>query len=225
MRRYPLLFQVIQDQDVRPDGWKRTAVTRSQILNCRPFTAVSVWAAIFNDGAVQHPWPDRLRAFDGAAFRVLSLIVLASVPSRNNPVIGGVLPTGPAGEMPAGWTSGQSRQSLLLSRWRRCPGSWRWRGDLIVTDVRPREFLQLSDGSYVRVTSTDDGELMPVGEPVKPQRARSGSASTATAFSSHVVADAPGCGLCTWSPREGRWALKFVNQACVLHRDAQVGHD
>ena len=33
----------------------------------------------------------RLRAFDGAAFRVLSLVVLASVPSRNNPVTGGVL--------------------------------------------------------------------------------------------------------------------------------------
>jgi hypothetical protein len=94
-----------------------------------------------------------------------------------------------------------------------------------VTDDRPREFLQLSDGSYVRVTSTDDGELMPVEEPVKPHRARGGSASTAVAFSSRVVADAPGCGLCTWSPRDGRWALKFVNQACVLHRDDQAGHD
>jgi membrane-bound ClpP family serine protease len=94
-----------------------------------------------------------------------------------------------------------------------------------VTDDRPREFLQLSDGSYVRVTSTDDGELMPVEEPVKPQRARSGSASTAVAFSSHVVADAPGCGLCTWSPRDGGWALKFVNQACVLHQDDQVKHE
>jgi hypothetical protein len=104
----------------------------------------------------------------------------------------------------------------------RVPG--RWRGDLITTDDRPREFLQLSDGSYVRVTSTGDGELMPAGEPVKPQRARGGSASTAVAFSSHVVADAPGCGLCTWSPRDGRWALKFVNQACVLHRDDQVEH-
>jgi len=29
---------------------------------------------------------------------------------------------------------------------------------------------------------------------------------------------------CTWSPRDGRWALKFVNQACVLHRDDQVEH-
>jgi hypothetical protein len=48
-----------------------------------------------------------------------------------------------------------------------------------VTDDRPREFLQLSDGRYVRVTGTDDGELVPVEEPVKPQRARSGSASTA----------------------------------------------
>jgi hypothetical protein len=105
----------------------------------------------------------------------------------------------------------------------RVPG--RWRGDLIVTDDRPREFLQLPDGSYVRVTSTDDGELMPAGEPVRPQRARGGSASPAVAFSSHVVADAPGCGLCTWSPREGRWALKFVNQACMLHRDTQVEHD
>jgi hypothetical protein len=104
----------------------------------------------------------------------------------------------------------------------RVPG--RWRGDLIMTGDRPREFLQLPDGSYVRVTSTDDGELMPAGEPVKPQRARSGSASTAVAFSSHVVADAPGCGLCTWSPRDGRWALKFVNQACMLHRDDQVEH-
>jgi len=104
----------------------------------------------------------------------------------------------------------------------RVPG--RWRGDLITTGDRPREFLQLSDGSYVRVTSTGDGELMPAGEPVKPQRARGGSASTAVAFSSHVVADAPGCGLCTWSPRDGRWALKFVNQACVLHRDDQVEH-
>jgi hypothetical protein len=28
-----------------------------------------------------------------------------------------------------------------------------------MTDDRPREFLQLPDGSYVRVTSTDDGEL------------------------------------------------------------------
>jgi hypothetical protein len=41
----------------------------------------------------------------------------------------------------------------------------------------------------------------------------------------HVVADAAGCGLCTWSLRGGRWALKFVNQACVLHRDDQVEHD
>ena len=32
-----------------------------------------------------------------------------------------------------------------------------------MTGDRPREFLQLSDGSYVRVTSTDDGELMPAG--------------------------------------------------------------
>ena len=66
----------------------------------------------------------RLRAFDGAAFRVQSLVVLASVPSRNNPVTGGVLFTGAAGEMPAGWTSGQSRRSRLRSRWRRYPGSW-----------------------------------------------------------------------------------------------------
>ena len=94
-----------------------------------------------------------------------------------------------------------------------------------MTDDRPREFLQLSDGSYVRVTSTAEGELMPVEEPVKPQRARGGSGSAAVAFSSHVVADAPGCGLCTWSPRAGRWALKFVNQACVLHRDDHAGHD
>jgi hypothetical protein len=55
--------------------------------------------------------------------------------------------------------------------------------------------------------------------------ANGGSASTAVAFSSHVVANAPGCGLCTWSPRDGRRALKFVNQACVLHRDDQVEHD
>jgi hypothetical protein len=94
-----------------------------------------------------------------------------------------------------------------------------------VSGDRPREFLQLSDGSYVRVASTGDGELMRVEEPVKPQRARGGSGSAAVAFSSHVLADAPGCGLCTWSPREGRWALKFVNQACVLHRDDQAGHD
>jgi hypothetical protein len=93
----------------------------------------------------------------------------------------------------------------------------------MVIDDRPREFLQLSDGRYVRVTSTDDGELTPVEEPVKPQRAR--SASNAVAFSSNVVADAPGCGLCTWSPRDGKWALKFVNQACVLHRDAQAEDD
>ena len=33
----------------------------------------------------------RLRAFDGAAFRVLSPVVLASVPSRNNPVMAGVV--------------------------------------------------------------------------------------------------------------------------------------
>ena len=94
-----------------------------------------------------------------------------------------------------------------------------------MTDDRPQEFLQLSDGRYVRVASTDGGELVPVEEPVKPQQARRGSASTAEAFSSHVVANAPGCGLCTWSPRDGRWALKFVNQACVLHRDDQVEHD
>jgi hypothetical protein len=120
--------------------------------------------------------------------------------------------------------SGQlpTRIMVLTSELPRVPG--RWRGDLIMTGDRPREFLQLSDGSYVRVTSTDDGELMPAGEPVSPQRARSRSASTAVAFSSHVVADAPGCGLCTWSPRDGRWALKFVNQACVLHRDDQVEH-
>jgi len=169
----------------------------------------------------------RLRAFDGAvaAFRVLSPVVLASVPSRNNPVMGGVLLTGAACEMPAGWTAARAAKAASGADGE---GTWapgRWRGDLIVTDDRPREFLQLSDGSYVRVTSTDDGELMPVEEPVKPQRARGGSASTAVAFSSHVVADAPGCGLCTWSPRDGRWALKFVNQACVLHRDDQVEHD
>jgi hypothetical protein len=94
-----------------------------------------------------------------------------------------------------------------------------------VTDDRPREFLQLSDGSYVRVASTGGGGLTPVGEPVRPQRARGGSASAAVAFGSRVVAGAPGCGLCTWSPREGRWALKFVSQACALHRDGQVEHD
>jgi hypothetical protein len=66
----------------------------------------------------------RLRAFGGAAFRVLSPVVLASAPSRNNPVMGGVLLTGAAGEMPAGWTCGQSRRSRLRSRWRRYRGSW-----------------------------------------------------------------------------------------------------
>ena len=54
---------------------------------------------------------------------VLSLVVPASAPSRNNPVTGGVLLTGAASEMPAGWTSAQSRQSRLRSRWRRYPGS------------------------------------------------------------------------------------------------------
>jgi hypothetical protein len=53
-----------------------------------------------------------------------SLVVLASAPSRNNPVRGGVLLTGAAGEMPAGWVSGESRQIRLRSRWRRYPGSW-----------------------------------------------------------------------------------------------------
>ena len=94
-----------------------------------------------------------------------------------------------------------------------------------MTDDPPREFLQLSDGSYVRVTSTNDGDLVPVGEPVTPHPARGGSASALVAFSSHVVADAPGCELCTWSPRDGRWALKFVNRACMQHRDAQVEDD
>jgi hypothetical protein len=60
----------------------------------------------------------RLRAFDGAAFRVLSLVVPASVPFRNNPVTGGVLLTGAAGEVPAGWTSGQGRRSRLRGSWR-----------------------------------------------------------------------------------------------------------
>ena len=55
---------------------------------------------------------------------VLSLVVLAGVPSRNNPVTGGVLLTSAAGELPAGWTSGLSRRSRLRSRWRRYPGSW-----------------------------------------------------------------------------------------------------
>src|ERR1700751_4032927 len=111
--------------------------------------------------------------------------------------------------MPAGRACGQSRQvaSGAAGEGTRVPG--RWRGDLIVTGDRPREFLQLSDGSYVRVTSTDDGELMPVEEPVKRQRARGGSASAAVAFSSHVAADAPGCGLCPWSPRGGRAGRKF----------------
>jgi hypothetical protein len=62
----------------------------------------------------------RLRLFDGAALGVLSLVVLASVPSRNNPVRGGVLLTGAAGEVPAGWASGQRRRR---SRWPRYPGS------------------------------------------------------------------------------------------------------
>jgi hypothetical protein len=46
------------------------------------------------------------------------------VPSRNNSVMGGVLLTGAAGEVPAGCTSGQSRQGRLRSRWRRYLGSW-----------------------------------------------------------------------------------------------------
>jgi hypothetical protein len=171
--------------------------------------------------------PCSIKSVPGSRFRwrrvrVLRWIVLASVSYRNNPVTRDVLGTSAAGEMPAGWTSGLSR---LRSRWQGTRVPWQWRGDFIVIDDRPREFLQLSDGRYVRVTGTDDGELMPIEEPVKPQRARSGSASTAEAFSSHVVADAPGCGLCTWSPRDGRWALKFVNQACVLHRDDQAEHD
>ena len=41
-------------------------------------------------------------AFDRAAFRVLIRVLLASVPYRNNPVTGGVLPTSAAGETPAG---------------------------------------------------------------------------------------------------------------------------
>ena len=85
--------------------------------------------------------------------------------------------------------------------------------------------LSFAQSPATQPDATGDGELMPVEEPVKPQRARSGSASTAVAFSSHLAADAPGCELCTWSPRDGRWALKFVNQACVLHRDDQVEHD
>src|ERR1700730_17035975 len=61
---------------------------------------------------------DRARNGHAVARRVprAELVVLASVPSRNNPVMGGV---------------------LLLARRARCP---RWRGDLIVTDDRPREF-------------------------------------------------------------------------------------
>lgn len=49
---------------------------------------------------------------------------MASVPSRNNPVMGGVLFTGAAGEMPAGWTSGQSRQSRLPEQMAKVPGFW-----------------------------------------------------------------------------------------------------
>ena len=52
-----------------------------------------------------------------------SLVVLASAPSRNNPVRGGVQLTG-GGEMPADWVSRQSRQNRFRSRWRRYPGSW-----------------------------------------------------------------------------------------------------
>ena len=59
----------------------------------------------------------RGRAFDGAAFHVLSRVVLVSVPYRNNLVTEGVLFTSAAGEMAAGWTSGLSRQSRLWGRW------------------------------------------------------------------------------------------------------------
>jgi len=54
---------------------------------------------------------------------VLSLIVLASVPSRNNLVTEGVVLTSAAGKMAAGWTSVQSRRSRLRRNWRRYPGS------------------------------------------------------------------------------------------------------
>jgi hypothetical protein len=84
--------------------------------------------------------------------------------------------------------------------------------------------LQLSDGRYVRVTSTDDGELMPVedrssrsnlaadtihGNSVQSARGR----QRARLRTVHLV------------NLDDRWALKFVNQACALHRDDQVEHD
>ena len=54
---------------------------------------------------VNHPGlpSDRARNGHAVACRVprAELVVLASVPSRNNPVMGGVLFTGAAGEMPA----------------------------------------------------------------------------------------------------------------------------
>ena len=143
---------------------------------------------------------------------------------RNNPVTVDVLRISAAGE--------SSRAGPLLepplAQMATYPDSRAIRRDFIVIDDRPREFLQLSDGRYVRVTSTDDGELMPVEEPVKPQRARSGSASNAEACSSHVTANAPGCGLRTFSdlrPRRRAWGWGLAESwsGCHQHRHRPNG--
>ena len=36
-------------------------------------------------------------------------------------------------------------------------------------------------------------------------------------FAPGVTASAPGCGLCTWTYRDGRWALKYVHRGCRAH--------
>ncbi|MFY9776021.1 MAG: hypothetical protein WAK28_15785 [Trebonia sp.] len=79
-----------------------------------------------------------------------------------------------------------------------------------------REFLLGWDGEITRVVTVGD-ELVPVqAEPMRPGVTPRKKIDVAP-FAPGVTASAPGCGLCTWAYRDGRWALKYVHRGCRVH--------
>lgn len=79
-----------------------------------------------------------------------------------------------------------------------------------------REFLLGWDGEITRVVTVGD-ELVPVqAEHMRPEVAPRKKIDVAP-FAPGVTASAPGCGLCTWTYRDGRWALKYVHRGCRAH--------
>lgn len=84
-----------------------------------------------------------------------------------------------------------------------------------------REFLLGRDSEITPVVTTAGNELVPIGPPqALPRKPYVAPRKTdAAPFAPGITASAPGCELCTWAYRDGRWALKFRHRGCRAHAE------